>query len=116
MRICVYGAGAIGGHLAVRYARGGAEVSVLARGPHLAAIQRDGLDCAHQPGELRARVRATDDPAALGPQDAVVVTVKAPSLPAVAAGIAPLLQSDTPVAFVMNGIPWWYLPRAARSA
>jgi 2-dehydropantoate 2-reductase len=108
MRICVYGAGAIGGHLAVRYARGGAEVSVLARGPHLAAIQRDGLTVHTSTGELRARVRATDDPAALGPQDAVVVAVKAPSLPAVAAGIAPLLRSDTPVAFVMNGIPWWY--------
>jgi 2-dehydropantoate 2-reductase len=108
MRICVYGAGAIGGHLAVRYSRGGAEVSVLARGPHLAAIQRDGLTVHTSAGELHARVRASDDPAALGVQDAVVVTVKAPALPAVAAGIAPLLRADTPVAFVMNGIPWWY--------
>ena len=108
MRICVYGAGAIGGHLAVRYARGGAEVSVLARGPHLAAIQRDGLTVHTSTGELHARVQASDDPEALGPQDAVVVTVKAPSLPAVAAGIAPLLKPDTPVAFVMNGIPWFY--------
>ena len=55
MRICVYGAGAIGGHLAVRYARGGAEVSVLARGPHLAAIQRDGLTVHTSTGELRAK-------------------------------------------------------------
>jgi 2-dehydropantoate 2-reductase len=108
MRICVYGAGAIGGHLAVRYARGGAEVSVLARGPHLAAIQHNGLTVHTGAGELRSRVRASDDPAALGPQDAVVVTVKAPALPAVAAGIGPLLGPDTPVAFVMNGIPWWY--------
>ena len=81
---------------------------VLARGPHLAAIQRDGLTVYTSAGELRTRVRASDDPAALGPQDAVVVTVKAPALPAVAAGIAPLLGPDTPVAFVMNGIPWWY--------
>jgi 2-dehydropantoate 2-reductase len=111
MRICVYGAGAIGGHLAVRLARGGAEVSVLARGPHLAAIQRDGLTAHASDGHLHARVQASDDAKALGPQDAVVVTVKAPALPAVAAGIAPLLKPDTPVAFVMNGIPWFYFHR-----
>ena len=108
MRICVYGAGAIGGHLAVRFSRGGADVSVLARGPHLAAIQRDGLSVHTNAGELRARVKASDDPTALGPQDAVLVTVKAPALPSVAAGIGPLLRPDTSVAFVMNGIPWWY--------
>jgi 2-dehydropantoate 2-reductase len=108
MRICVYGAGAIGGHLAVRFARGGASVSVVARGPHLAAIQRDGLTVHAVDGEHRVGVPASDDPASLGPQDAVVVTVKAPALPQVAAGIAPLLRPDTPVAFVMNGIPWWY--------
>jgi 2-dehydropantoate 2-reductase len=108
MRVCVYGAGAIGGHLAVRLARGGAEVSVLARGPHLAAIQHDGLTVHTSEGQLHARVQASDDPVSLGPQDAVLVTVKAPSLPAVAAGIGPLLKADTSVAFVMNGIPWFY--------
>lgn len=108
MRICVYGAGAIGGHLAVRLARGGADVSVIARGPHLAAIQRDGLTVHTPEGQLNARVQASDDAKALGPQDAVLVTVKAPALPAVAAGIGPLLKPDTPVAFVMNGIPWFY--------
>jgi 2-dehydropantoate 2-reductase len=108
MRVCVYGAGAIGGHLAVRFARGGAEVSVVARGPHLAAIQRDGLTVRAIDGEHHIRVPASDDPAQLGPQDAVVVTVKAPALPQVAAAITPLLRADTGVAFVMNGIPWWY--------
>ncbi len=108
MRVCVYGAGAIGGHLAVRLARGGADVSVLARGPHLAAIQHEGLTVHTSEGQLHARVQASDDPSALGPQDAVLVTVKAPSLPAVAAGIGPLLKADTPVVFVMNGIPWFY--------
>jgi 2-dehydropantoate 2-reductase len=108
MRICVYGAGAIGGHLAVRLARGGAEVSVLARGPHLAAIQRDGLTVHASDGHHNVRVQASDDAKALGPQDAVIVTVKAPALPAVAAGIGPLLKADTSVAFVMNGIPWFY--------
>ncbi len=108
MRVCVYGAGAIGGHLAVRFARGGAEVSVVARGPHLAAIQRDGLTVHAVDGEHHVKLPASDDPAQLGPQDAVVVTVKAPALPQVAASIAPLLRADTGVAFVMNGIPWWY--------
>jgi 2-dehydropantoate 2-reductase len=108
MRICVYGAGAIGGHLAVRLARGGAKVSVLARGPHLRAIQQDGLLVQTTEGQLHARVQASDDPKTLGPQDAVLVTVKAPALAAVASGIGPLLASDTPVAFVMNGIPWFY--------
>ncbi len=108
MRICVYGAGAIGGHLAVRLAKGGATVSVIARGGHLAAIQAHGLTVHAADGVHQARVEATDDPASLGPQDAVLVTVKAPALPEVAAGIPPLLGPDTAVAFVMNGIPWWY--------
>jgi len=108
MRVCVYGAGAIGGHLAVRFARGGADVSVIARGPHLAAIRRNGLTVHAIDGEHHTKPAATDDPAELGPQDAVVVTVKAPALPQVAANIAPLLRPDTGVAFVMNGIPWWY--------
>lgn len=108
MRVCVYGAGAIGGHLAMRFARAGADVSVVARGPHLAAIQRNGLTVRAVDGEHHVSPAASDDPATLGPQDAVVVTVKAPALPQVAARIAPLLRADTGVAFVMNGIPWWY--------
>ena len=108
MKVCVFGAGAIGGHLAVRLACGGADVSVVARGPQLEAIQRNGLKVITPAGELDAKVRASANPADLGPQDAVLVTVKAPALPAVAASIAPLLGPDTPVAFVMNGIPWFY--------
>src|ERR1700710_3017024 len=108
MKICIYGAGAIGGHLAVRLHRAGAEVSVVARGAHLAAIQANGLTVRAIDGEHHAKVRASADPAELGEQDAVLVTVKAPALPAVAASIQPLLGRETPVAFVMNGIPWWY--------
>jgi 2-dehydropantoate 2-reductase len=108
MKICIYGAGAIGGHLAARLHRAGAEVSVIARGAHLAAIQAKGLTVHAVDGVHHAPVRASDDPAALGPQDAVFVTVKAPALPSVAAAIGPLLKPDTSVAFVMNGIPWWY--------
>jgi 2-dehydropantoate 2-reductase len=108
MKICVFGAGAIGGHLAVRLARGGAEVSVVARGPQLAAVRKDGLTIVTSERKLNAMLPATADPSALGPQDAVLVTVKAPALPSVAATIAPLLREDTSVAFVMNGLPWFY--------
>jgi 2-dehydropantoate 2-reductase len=111
MRIAVFGAGAIGGHIAVRLARGGADVSVIARGAHLAAIRERGLTVHAHDGVLHASLRASDDARDLGEQDAVIVTVKAPSLPSVAAGIAPLLRPGTPVAFVMNGIPWWYFER-----
>ncbi|HUZ63246.1 MAG TPA: 2-dehydropantoate 2-reductase N-terminal domain-containing protein, partial [Acetobacteraceae bacterium] len=99
----MFGAGAVGGHLAARLARGGAEVSVVARGAHLAAIRERGLRVEAKDGTLHAAVAASDDPAALGPQEVVLVTVKAPALPAVAAGIAPLLGAETPVVFVMNG-------------
>lgn len=108
MKITVYGAGAIGGHLAMRLHRTGAEVSVIARGAHLDAIRANGLTVHAVDGTHRARLAATDDPASLGPQDVVFVTVKAPALPQVAAGIGSLLGPNTPVAFVMNGIPWWY--------
>ena len=108
MKICIYGAGAIGGHIAARLHRAGADVSVVARGPHVEAIKANGLTVHAVDGEHHVKVRASADPAELGKQDAVFVTVKAPALPAVARSIAPLLGSDTPVAFVMNGIPWWY--------
>lgn len=108
MKITIYGAGAIGGHLAIRLHRAGAAVSVIARGAHLDAIRANGLTVHAVDGVHHARVAATDNPGDLGPQDAVFVTVKAPALPQIAAGIGPLLGPDTPVAFVMNGVPWWY--------
>ncbi len=108
MRICIYGPGAIGGHLAGRLAKGGAEVSVVARGAQLAAIQERGLTVRTADGTIECRPRAAADPAELGAQDAVVVCTKVPALPAVARAIAPLLGPETPVAFVTNGIPWWY--------
>lgn len=108
MRICVFGAGSVGGYLAGFLAHGGAEVSVIARGAHLAAIRADGLTVQTPDRTIVARVAATDDPASLPPQDAVLVATKAPALASVAATIAPLLAADTPVAFINNGIPWWY--------
>jgi 2-dehydropantoate 2-reductase len=108
MKVCVFGAGAIGGHLAARLFDGGADVSVVVRGAHLEAIRARGLTVRTPAGETVARIPASDDPAALGPQDAVIVATKAPSLGSVALGIGPLLRADTPVVFVMNGVPWWY--------
>ncbi|WP_376094882.1 ketopantoate reductase family protein [Roseomonas sp. CCTCC AB2023176] len=111
MRICVFGAGAIGGHLAVRLANGGAEVSVVARGAYLDAIRSRGLTINAPDGSWTIHPKASADPGELGPQDAVIVTAKGYHLPGVAAGIGPLLGPETPVAFVMNGIPWWYFDR-----
>jgi 2-dehydropantoate 2-reductase len=109
MKICVYGAGAIGGHIAVRLAHAGDEVAVIARGAHLAAIQTNGLTLQSSEESSTEWVAATDDPRRIGPVDAVVATVKATGLDEVAANIAPLLGPQTPVVFALNGIPWWYM-------
>jgi 2-dehydropantoate 2-reductase len=111
VKICVYGAGAIGGYLAGRLAKGGAELSLVARGPHLAALRAEGLTVRMAEDVLHSRPAASDRPADLGPQDAVVVCTKVPALGSVAEGIGPLLGPDTAVVFVTNGIPWWYFDR-----
>ncbi|MBN9076460.1 MAG: hypothetical protein BGN87_23570 [Rhizobiales bacterium 65-79] len=108
MRVAIFGAGAIGGLVGAVLHRAGAEVSVVARGAHLEAIRENGLRIAIDADNWIAPLPASDEPADLGPQDLVVVAVKAPSLPAVAASIAPLLDAETAVAFLMNGVPWWY--------
>ena len=113
MKICIYGAGAVGGLMAAWLARSGQDVSVVARGASLEAIRRDGLRIrSGAGGEAQvARVRAAADPAELGPQDCVIVAVKAHSLPQVAAGIAPLLGPRTSIVTAMNGVPWWFFDR-----
>ncbi|WP_144186013.1 ketopantoate reductase family protein [Elioraea rosea] len=108
MRVAVFGAGAIGGHVAFRLARGGADVSVVARGAQGAAIAEKGIRVITPELDETRRVTCSADPAALGAQDAVIVTTKATALPEVAKAIGPLLGPDTPVAYVTNGIPWWY--------
>lgn len=109
MRIAIIGAGAIGGWLAVKLARSGNTVSVLARGATLAAIQRKGLRLIVGTETLSAPVIASDVPADLGPQDLVVIAVKGPALPAVAPAVAALLGPETSVLSAMNGVPWWFL-------
>ena len=108
MRICVYGAGAIGGNFAARLADTGNDVSVVARGAHLEAIRAKGLTLVAGDKRIVAKVAASDNPADLGPQDVVLVTLKSSGHHVLAEGIAPLLGPDTAVAFVQNGIPWWY--------
>ncbi|MDE0055169.1 MAG: 2-dehydropantoate 2-reductase [Gammaproteobacteria bacterium] len=110
-KICVYGAGAIGGYLAARLAQAGCDVSVVARGPHLAAMAAQGLTLETGEGRLTVKVAATDDPATLGPQDYVIVTLKGHSIPAVVEPMQPLLGSGTAVVNAVNGIPWWYFHR-----
>jgi len=113
MKICVYGAGAVGGVMAAWLSRAGHEVSLVARGATLEAIRRDGLRVrSRASGEVQvARITADSDPARLGAQDCVIVAVKGHSLPQVAAGIAPLLGADTGIVTAMNGVPWWFFDR-----
>ena len=108
MRICIFGAGAVGGHLAARLAAAGSEVSVVARGTHLHAMQQKGITLLHGDEVIHGRVHASDDPAALGWQDAVFVTMKANLLDVFAERGAPLIGPQTAVVFAQNGIPWWY--------
>ena len=108
MRICVFGAGAVGSHFAVRLALAGHEISCVMRGPHLDAVKAKGLALRVGDTEVNAKVRASDDPADLGPQDVVISTLKATGIGALATGLKPLLHEGTAVVFAQNGIPWWY--------
>ncbi|MBB4001988.1 2-dehydropantoate 2-reductase [Aurantimonas endophytica] len=113
MRICIFGAGAIGGLVAAKLAAtGDAEVSVVARGPHLAAICENGLTVRDAAGETNVAVQATEDPSELGPQDYVFVALKAHSVPAILPGLVTLLGPDTAVVTAQNGVPWWYFHRS----
>jgi 2-dehydropantoate 2-reductase len=108
MRICVFGAGAVGGHFAAKLAAAGHDVSVVVRGPNLTAIRKNGITLRIGERQIHGRVTASDRPSDLGTQDVVISTLKAPGLPGLAAGIAPLLGAATGVVFAQNGIPWWY--------
>jgi 2-dehydropantoate 2-reductase len=111
VKICIYGAGAVGGLVAAWLAKAGNEVSVVARGPQLTAIRAQGLRLRSGGGESSFRVKAESDPARLGAHDYVFVSVKAQSLPEVAGSIGPLLGPQTSVITAMNGVPWWFFDR-----
>ncbi len=109
MKICIFGAGAIGGYMAVKLMQAGADVSLVARGPHLAAMRDNGLTLIEEDGEeTTVAVRASDDPAELGVQDYVIVTLKAHSVPPVVARMQPLIGPNTTIVSGVNGVPWWY--------
>lgn len=106
--LCVFGAGAIGGLLAARLEAAGTRVSVVARGPHLAAMQAHGLVLESGDERTVTHPNVVADPAALGPQDYLVITLKAHSLRAALPQMAPLIGPQTTIVAGVNGLPWWY--------
>jgi 2-dehydropantoate 2-reductase len=107
-RVCIFGAGAIGGWIGARLAQAGCTLSAVARGATLQALQQHGLRLEHAGQTITVPLQASDDAAALGPQDLVVVAVKAPAMASVAEAIGPLLGPQTVVLTAMNGVPWWF--------
>ena len=108
MRVCVVGAGAIGGFIGGKLAAAGVETSALARGETLAALRERGWRIETAGGPVTGPVTASGDPAELGPQDVVLLAVKAQAAPAAAASVVPLLGPATMVLSAMNGVPWWF--------
>ncbi|MEO8144231.1 MAG: 2-dehydropantoate 2-reductase [Betaproteobacteria bacterium] len=108
MRICIFGAGAVGGHIAAKLAVAGHKMSAVARGPNLAALQAGGIALREGGRTFAGRVRASENAAQLGVQDVVFVTTKATALAALAEAAGPLGGANTSFVFVQNGIPWWY--------
>ena len=104
MKICVYGAGSIGGVIGGVLAQVGHDVSLIARGAHLHALKANGCTVETGGQTFTVEIACSDNPADFGPQDYVVVAVKGPTMPSIAAGISPLLGSDTAVVPAMNGI------------
>ncbi len=115
MKICIVGAGAIGGVLAARFAHAGFETSVIARGAHLAAIRERGLTLVTKEGRINVRVHAHQDPAALaaeaGQQEIIFIALKAHQIPAMLPRLAPLIEPESVVVPAINGVPWWYFFR-----
>jgi 2-dehydropantoate 2-reductase len=111
MRFAIVGAGAIGGFLGAMLARAGEDVTLIARGPHLRAIQERGLHIRGAIGNFEVQVPATDDIDSVRSVDVVLLTAKAHSLTGLAPQLAPLIGPDTSVISAQNGIPWWYFYR-----
>ena len=108
MKVCVYGAGAIGGLLGAHLARIGKDVTLIARGEHLAAMRAKGLSIAGASGSFTVKPHVTDDPAEAGQQNFVIVALKAHQVAGIADRMAPLLGPETVVVMAVNGVPWWY--------
>jgi 2-dehydropantoate 2-reductase len=108
MRFAVLGAGAIGGYVGAALARGGADVTLIARGAHGAAMARDGVRVLSPRGDFTVRPPVTDDLAAVADADVVFVALKAYSLPEIAPRLGKLLTPGAAAVWAQNGIPWWY--------
>jgi len=108
VKVCVYGAGAIGGLIGAHLARVGKDVTLIARGEHLAAMRAKGLSVTGASGSFGVRPRVTDDPREAGPQNFVIVALKAHQVASIADRLAPLLGPETVVVMAVNGVPWWY--------
>jgi 2-dehydropantoate 2-reductase len=108
MKVCIYGAGAIGAYLGVALVDAGCEVSMIARGPHLEAMRKNGLTLESEGTTRHVKLRCTGDPAELGPQDYVILTLKAHSVLSALDAIVKLLGPETAVVTAQNGILWWY--------
>lgn len=112
MKICIFGAGAIGGYMGAKLAEAGADVSLVARGPHLAAMQKNGLTLIEDGVSKTLPVTVSENPADLGPQDYVIVTLKAHSVPPVVDKMLPLIGKNTTIVSGVNGVPWWYFHKS----
>ena len=106
--ICVFGAGAIGGYMAAKLEAAGTPVSLVARGPHLAAMRRDGLVLQSGGERLTTRPNAVAHGSEIGPQDYLLITLKAHSLEPALPQLAPLIGPATTIVTAVNGVPWWY--------
>jgi 2-dehydropantoate 2-reductase len=113
-RICIFGAGAIGGYLGAKLALAGGDVTLIARGEHLRAMQRNGVHLLEGERELVASPRCTGDPAEAGPQDYLFITLKAPSVFGIIEDLHHLMDERTAVVWAVNGFPWWYFYRQAQ--
>jgi 2-dehydropantoate 2-reductase len=108
MKICIFGAGAIGGYLGAKLAAHGTDVSLVARGAHLDAMRTNGLRLIEETGETNVSVTASSDPQDLGEQDYLLITLKAHSVPPMVEKMAPLIGKHTTILSCVNGVPWWY--------
>jgi 2-dehydropantoate 2-reductase len=111
MKVCIFGAGAIGGYLGVQFAQAGADVSLVARGAHLEAMRKNGVRLLKDDQEIVAHPTCTNDPAELGVQDYVIVGLKGHQLSSAVESMQPLLGNDTSIVTAVNGIPYWYFYR-----
>ena len=108
MKVTVFGAGAIGGFMGAKLALAGHDVTLIARGPHLAAMRERGLKLISEGETHVVRPRVTSDAREVGPQDYVILGVKAHALPGIADAVQPLLGAKTTLVPAVNGVPWWY--------